>query len=99
HETHKHNDYKIPLSNIPSLPLNVIQEFYETIRFFIKKKLPLHFNKTGKQIIRIPCSEGQFISIFGPWIQRYLPCKRKYTCFFKGQDADTTMAIILQDTE
>ncbi|CAG8831772.1 33734_t:CDS:2, partial [Gigaspora margarita] len=27
HETHKHIDYKIPPSNIPSLPLNVIQEF------------------------------------------------------------------------
>ncbi|CAG8692884.1 22557_t:CDS:1 [Dentiscutata erythropus] len=99
HETLKHNDYKIPLSDIPSLPSNAIQEFRETIRFFIKKKLPLNFSKTGKQIIRIPCSESQFISIFGPWVQRYSPCKRKYTCFFKGQDADATMATILQDTE
>ncbi|CAG8490499.1 9398_t:CDS:2 [Dentiscutata erythropus] len=41
----------------------------------------------------------QFVGIFGSWIQCYSPCKRKYTCIFKGESADTTMAMILQDTE
>ncbi|CAG8848766.1 27051_t:CDS:2, partial [Racocetra persica] len=54
---------------------------------------------TGKQTIKIPCSESQFISIFGSWIQRYSPCKKRYTCIFKGQSADATIATILQDTE
>ncbi|CAG8777718.1 7679_t:CDS:1, partial [Racocetra persica] len=52
-----------------------------------------------KQTIKIPCSESQFVGVFGPWIQRYSSCKRKYTCFFKGQNADATMGMILQDNE
>ncbi|CAG8636687.1 25580_t:CDS:1, partial [Racocetra persica] len=52
-----------------------------------------------KQTIKIPCSESQFVGVFGPWIQHYLPCKKKYTCLFKGPSADATMSMILQDTE
>ncbi|CAG8645923.1 13580_t:CDS:2 [Dentiscutata erythropus] len=99
YETLKHYDYKIPLSDIPYLPPNAIQQFHKTLIFFIKKQLPLHFKKTGKQTIKIPYSESQFIGVFGPWIQCYSPCKRKYTCSFKGQDADATMGMILQDNK
>jgi hypothetical protein len=67
--------------------------------FLIKKRLSLHFRKTGKQIIKVPCSESQFVGVFGPWIQRYSPCKRKYTCLFKGENACETLSIILQDVE
>ncbi|CAG8626577.1 9323_t:CDS:2 [Gigaspora rosea] len=51
HETFKHYGYKTPLSNIPSLPSNAIQE----------------------QTIKIPCSESQFVGVFGSWIQCYSP--------------------------
>ncbi|CAG8783646.1 22048_t:CDS:2, partial [Cetraspora pellucida] len=61
--------------------------------------LPFNFKKTRRQTIKIPYNESQFVDVFGPWIQRYSPCKRKYTCLFKDQSADTTIAIILQDTE
>ncbi|CAG8724983.1 9376_t:CDS:1, partial [Cetraspora pellucida] len=86
-------------SDIPYLPLNAIQQFHETLIFFIKKRLPLHFKKTGKQTIKILCSESQFVGVFGLWIQHYSPCKKKYICFFKGQNADATMAMILQNNE
>ncbi|CAG8813802.1 2206_t:CDS:1, partial [Gigaspora rosea] len=43
--------------------------------------------------------ESQFVGVFGPWIHHYSTCKRKYTCFFKGQSADATMSMILQDAE
>ncbi|CAG8523120.1 3983_t:CDS:1, partial [Racocetra persica] len=99
HETLVHYDYKTPPPNISNLPSNAIQQFRKTLIFFIKKRLLLNFKKTGRQTIKISCSESQFVSVFGPWIQRYSPCKRKYTCLFKGQSADTTIAMILQDTE
>ncbi|CAG8698001.1 4789_t:CDS:2 [Dentiscutata erythropus] len=43
--------------------------------------------------------KSQFVGVCGPWIQRYLPCKRKYIYSFKGQDTDATMGMILQDNK
>ncbi|CAG8813456.1 17338_t:CDS:2, partial [Racocetra persica] len=77
HKTLVHYDYKTPPPNISNLPSNAIQQFCETLIFFIKKRLPLNFKKTGRQTIKIPCSKSQFV----------------------GQSADTTIAMILQDTE
>src|SRR6185369_9493981 len=99
HESLVHSNYKLPPSNLPYLPPDAIQKFREMLVFLIKKRLSLHFRKTGKQTIKVPCSESQFVGVFGPWIQCYSPCKRKYTCFFKGQNANKMLSVILQDTE
>src|SRR4051794_10034592 len=65
HENLVHSDYKLPPSNLPCLPPDAIQNFREMLVFLIKKRLSLHFNKTGKQTIKIPCSESQFVGVFG----------------------------------
>ncbi|CAG8546357.1 5360_t:CDS:1, partial [Cetraspora pellucida] len=73
HETYKHKDYKLPPSNLPYLLPDAIQQFRETLVFFIKRKLSLNFKKSGRQSIKISCSESQFIGVFGSWIHRYSP--------------------------
>lgn len=94
-----HKDYKLPPSGLPYLPPDAIQQFRETLVFSIKKKLSLNFKKSGKQSIKIPCSESQFVGVFGSSIYRYSPCRRKYICIFKGQNANMLLSMILKDNE
>ncbi|CAG8790994.1 18754_t:CDS:2 [Gigaspora rosea] len=98
HETLIHYNYKTPPPDIPHLPSNAIQQFRKTLIFFIKKKLPLNFKKLENRLLKFHVVKVNLL-VFGPWIHRYSPCKRKYTCLFKGQSADATMSMILQDAE
>ncbi|CAG8847146.1 31380_t:CDS:1, partial [Racocetra persica] len=97
HENAKHGNYNIPPIQCYILPENTITEWKEMLVHAIHKQLPLTFRKTGKQVIKFPYMEGQYLELF----RQYLTCvfvhKKAYRCVFSGSDAYQTISSLLGD--
>jgi hypothetical protein len=99
HENAHHKHYNIIPSNLPTLPEYALQDFRETLVYSIQKQLPLHFSGTGKRLIKFPCSESQFVGIFGDHITRYSPSKKRYECVFQGKDSISILSEVFCDSQ
>ncbi|CAG8841521.1 1112_t:CDS:1, partial [Gigaspora margarita] len=74
-----------------------INEFKEILVYNIQKKLSNNSNSAGPQSITIPCTESQFVAVFGGHITWYSITKRSYECSFSGQNAYNILCRILGD--
>src|SRR6185437_6261533 len=97
HENAKHSNYNIPPIQSYILPESAINEWKEMLVHAIHKQLPLAFRKTGKQVIKFPCMEGQYLGLFGQYLTRVFVHRRAYKCVFSGSDAYQTISSLLGD--
>ncbi|CAG8725890.1 8126_t:CDS:2 [Gigaspora margarita] len=65
HENATHKNYNIIRPGISQLPADHIAEFKRMLVHAIQKQLPFHFSHLGKQLVKFPCTENQFVSVFG----------------------------------
>ncbi|CAG8706324.1 1011_t:CDS:2 [Gigaspora rosea] len=65
----------------------------------IQKRLPLHFSRLEKQLVKFPCTESQFVGVFCRYITRFSPAKSSYYCIFKGENADNILSEIFEDQQ
>ncbi|CAJ0634243.1 7976_t:CDS:2 [Entrophospora sp. SA101] len=56
--------------------------------FFNSTRLSLHYNKSGKQPIRFPCTDSEYVAVFGKELNWFSPAKRTYQCTFKGYEEE-----------
>ncbi|CAG8853915.1 32339_t:CDS:1, partial [Gigaspora margarita] len=60
-----------------------IAEFKRMLVYAIQKRLPLHFSRSGKQLVKFPCTESQFVGVFGRYITRFSPAKVPIIVYLK----------------
>ncbi|RIB06029.1 hypothetical protein C2G38_2218083 [Gigaspora rosea] len=65
----------------------------------IQKRVPLHFSRLGKQLVKFSCTESQFVGVFGRYITRFSLAKSSYYCIFKGENADNILSEIFEDQQ
>ncbi|CAG8497329.1 4452_t:CDS:2 [Racocetra persica] len=99
HENLVHRSYNQPPANIISLPVQHIEQFKKLIVNEIHKKLSLHYTMTGKQLIKFPCTDSEFIAVFGNYLSRFSPAKHTYWCIFKGYNAEDILRNLLGDEQ
>ncbi|KAF0337775.1 zinc finger bed domain-containing protein ricesleeper 2-like [Gigaspora margarita] len=99
HENATHKNYNIIRPGISQLPADHIAEFKRMLVHAIQKQLPLHFSRSGKQLVKFPYTESQFVGVFGRYITRFSPAKSSYYCIFKGENADNILSEIFEDQQ
>jgi len=99
HENIYHKYYNVIQPTLPTLPEHALRDFRQTLVYSIQKQLPLHFSRSGKRLIKFPCSEAQFVGVFGRYLTRYSPIKNKYECVFQGEDSIATLSEIFHDSQ
>ena len=97
HENLAHASYNQPSADIISLPAQHIEQFKKLLVNEIHKRLPLHYTKSGKQLIKFPCTDSEFVAVFGKQLNRFSPAKRTYQCIFKGNEAEAMLGQLLGD--
>ncbi|CAG8634113.1 35793_t:CDS:2, partial [Racocetra persica] len=65
--------------------------------YAIHKRLPLAFQKTGKQVIKFLCMEGQYLGLFKQHLTRVFVNRKAYRCVFSGPNAYQNISSILDD--
>jgi hypothetical protein len=99
HENSIHASYNQPPIDIIPLPMQHIEQFKKLLVNEIHKRLPLHYTKSGKQLIKFPCTDSEFVAIFGKQLNRFSPAKRIYQCIFKGYAAEAMLGELLGDKQ
>ncbi|CAG8699691.1 852_t:CDS:1 [Cetraspora pellucida] len=99
HENSAHRSYNQPPADLISLPPQHIEQFKRLLVNEIHKKLSLHYTKTGKQLIKFPCTDSEFVAVFGNYLSRFSPAKRTYCCIFKDYNAEHTLRNLLGDEQ
>ena len=99
HENLAHASYNQPPADVISLPAQHIEQFKKLLVNEIHKRLPLHYTKSGKQLIKFPCTDSEFVAVFGKQLNRFSPAKRTYQCIFKGNEAEAMLGQLLGDEQ
>ncbi|CAG8799831.1 13448_t:CDS:2 [Cetraspora pellucida] len=79
HEQLIHSDYNTPRTGVTILPPDAVYEFKKMLVYLIQTKLSNNSNFTGKQRVTAPCTESQFVAVFGKHLRCYVPRIRQYT--------------------
>ena len=99
HENSVHASYNQPSADIIPLPMQHIEQFKKLLANEIHKQLPLHYTKSGKQPIKFPCTDSEFVAGFGKQLNRFSPAKRTYQCIFKGYEVEAILGKLFGDKQ
>ncbi|CAJ0627783.1 7331_t:CDS:1 [Entrophospora sp. SA101] len=94
-----HASYNQPPIDIIPLLMQHIEQFKNLLVNEIHKRFPLHYTKSGKQLIKFPCTDSEFVAIFGKQLNQFSPAKCIYQCIFKGYAAEAMLGELLGDKQ
>ncbi|RIB01263.1 hypothetical protein C2G38_2231403 [Gigaspora rosea] len=96
HENATHKNYNIIRSGIFQLLADHIAEFKRMLVHAIQKWLPLYFSRSGKQLVKFPCTD---VGVFSRYITQFSLAKSSYYCIFKSKNADNILSEIFENQQ